>query len=129
MWRLTQAKSSKITSLFLKEEKICYKIVTLLHFVFWISQLSEIDLQRKPTIEHFNPFAPRESEFFEDSKYSSIRIRRLKNTPNQLRISSTFRKTKSEHLIRFRSQVIPPLQSWHVIGPAERVYESERIEG
>jgi len=49
----------------------------------------------------------------------AIRIRRSQNTPNQLRISSTFRKTKSKHLIRLRSRVIL-LQSWYVIWPAER---------
>jgi len=38
---------------------------------------------------------------------SGFKIRRLQNTPNQLRISSSFRKTKSEHLIRLRSRVIP----------------------
>jgi len=41
---LTQAKSSKIVAIFLNEEKICFKMI-LLHFVFRISQLSEIKLQ------------------------------------------------------------------------------------
>jgi len=73
-----------------------------------------------------DPFTPRESEVFEKSGFKifkalshaakhRIRLRRFQSTPNQLRILSTFRKTKFEHLIRLRSRVIA-LQSWYGIG-------------
>jgi len=35
--------------MFLKEEKICYKKKGMLHFAFGISQLSEIEVNEKPT--------------------------------------------------------------------------------
>jgi len=67
-------------------------------------------------IKLFNSFSPREKWIQNIQSVvsrSDIRIKRLQNTPNQVRISSTLRKTKSEHPIWLHSWVIF-LQSWYV---------------